>query len=132
MITTMTETAYTPGICNINTQEIAQRRKAGYFGLAGFSLLLVVLLTTDVTRIARLLLFVPAYVAAIGFLQARARFCVGYAAAGMQRADESADHAQKVDDAAMAQDKHRARRMNTQAFIIALAATVTALLVPSL
>lgn len=128
----MTETNYTPGVCNINTDEVAKRRKAGIGGLVGFILLLAIALTTDLNRFVRILLFVPAYVTAIGFLQAKSRFCVAYAAAGLEHTDSKSKEANKVTTEAMAKDQQRARQMNVQAFGIAAAATVVAVLLPSL
>ena len=70
-------TNYVPGVCNINTKEVAQRRKAGYFGLLLTIILLAALFGLDLNHYYRAVLFVPLFIAAIGFLQARHKFCVG-------------------------------------------------------
>jgi len=54
------------------------------------------------------------FVSAIGFLQAKNKFCVGYAAAGLQNADEGSNDATKVlDTSAHTKDKQRTRKMYT-------------------
>lgn len=129
---TQTNQAYIPGVCNINHAEIASRRKAGHFGLGLFIVVLAASFILPIDRYARLVLFVPAFITAIGYLQARNRFCVAYAAAGQQNADEDSTKAQAIADAdAKRQDKRKARVMNTQAAFIALAITLITILLPT-
>lgn len=116
---------YVPGICNINPAEIKQRRNAGHFGLASYLVVLVVLVTLNAAEFWYITLFVPAFIAAIGYLQARSKFCVGYASAGMQHADDDPE-AKAVADKAKALDQKRARRMNLQASGWAIIATTAA------
>ena len=128
-----TNNAYVPGVCNINSAEIAQRRKAGYLGLAIFVILVAPLLVFDLPRLIRVILFVPAFLAAIGFLQAHYKFCVSYGATGKQNAAEGDKIAQNIiDKAARELDQKRTRTINQQAAGIALLATVAALLIPQL
>jgi hypothetical protein len=125
--------AYVPGVCNINQSEIAYRRKAGYLGLGIFIVLAAPLVLLDLPRFIRVLLFLPAFLAAIGFLQAHYKFCVGYGAAGMQNATDGDKEAQAIVDAAAKDlDKKRTRKINTQAALIAVLATVVVLLIPKL
>ena len=115
------ETAYVPGVCNINRAEIAKRRMVGHIGLAVFVIVLVALLATGVSRSFRVILFLPAMMAASGYIQARNHFCTGYAMAGKQNAEQASTTASNIDDeAAKADDKRKAKRMNTQAGLIAL------------
>jgi hypothetical protein len=126
-----TPEAYIPGVCNINRAEIASRRKAGYFGIALFVIVAAALYALTAVRLTRLLLFVPAFIAAIGFLQAKHKFCVSYAASGLQNAaDGASDAAKVIDEAAHATDKKRARRLNAQAALIAVLVTLLAVLLP--
>lgn len=122
--------AYVPGVCNINRAEIAKRKKAGYFGLSITVLVIVLLFILNPPRAVNLVVFLPAFVACIGFLQAKAKFCVGYAAAGQQNATEGSKHASVIHNTkAMQKDKLRAQRMNIQAFVIALIVSIAALLI---
>ena len=123
-------TNYIPGVCNINYAEIKQRRAAGHLGLAIFVVLLVALIALDTNRWVRLLLALPAILAASGYLQAKNKFCVGYGGAGLQHADDDAS-AIKVAAEAAAKDKQRAKQMNLQSLMIGLAAAAATLLIPS-
>ena len=126
-----TSSAYVPGVCNINRKEIANRRMIGYVGLAASLILLVALIALSLSRYYRLIIFVPAVISASGFLQAKNRFCVGYAGAGQHNAEEGSDAAVKItDESALAKDKKKSSRINRQSFAIAVAVTVVALLIP--
>jgi hypothetical protein len=124
--------AYIPGVCNINHAEIRKRRSAGYLGLSVFVVVLFVCLFFINIRWARIVLVAPAFLCAIGFLQAHGKFCVGYAAAGLQNASEDSQTATAVAKAQVAIDKARARRMNSQALLIAAVTTVISLALPRL
>lgn len=63
--------AYQPGVCNINTAEIAKRRRIGRAGLAAFAVLLIALLLLSISRYYRIILVLPAMLCASGYLQAR-------------------------------------------------------------
>ena len=121
---------YVPGVCNINHAEIAYRRKAGYVGLIITLVLFVVLYALNLNQWFRIVLFVPAFVAAIGYLQAKNKFCVAYGANGKQNASEESKGASAVTDkAAIVRDKIKARSMNLQATVIALGIALLACLV---
>jgi hypothetical protein len=127
------EQAYVPGVCNINREEIAKRRKIGQIGLTFFIIFLVVMLFVPISRYLRILLFIPAFVAATGFLQARNKFCVGYAGAGMENASDGSQEAKTIaDDDAKLKDKQKAMRMNIQCGLIALVVTVIVVVLPKL
>lgn len=119
----MPRAAYQPGICNINTTEVAYRKRWGYIGTYLFIVLGGIMLLGEASWWMRLVLFIPAYTGAIGFLQARNRFCVSYAAAGQQHAAETAKRPAKVSEANKITDIQKARRMKLQAGLIAAAAT---------
>jgi hypothetical protein len=130
-MTTTANTAYIPGMCNINRTEINKRQKLGYIGLTVFILGLIMLtLLTDV-RWVRIILILPAILSVSGFLQARNKFCVGYAGAGMQNAGEGSAEASKITNAAaLAADKHKSSKMNRQTLLIAVVVTALTLLIP--
>ena len=129
--TSPTADAYIPGVCNINTAEIAQRRKIGYIGTAIFVVLLIAMVALGLNRYIRIALLLPGILAASGFLQARNHFCVGYAGAGQQNASEGSTSASDILDAeAKAADKKRARTMNLQSVGIGVAAAAITLLIP--
>lgn len=126
-----TKDSYVPGVCNINRAEIAYRRKAGYVGLGISLILAIALFGLGVSRWYRLVLFVPLFIAAIGFLQAKNKFCVAYGANGKQNATEGSAKAREVSNQdAKATDKNRARTMNIQAALLALVGTAAAVILP--
>ena len=75
---------YRPGACNIGPAEIARRRRTGYLGLAAAGVLALALLAIDAPSTARLLVGIPLAGSAMGFLQARFRFCAGFGMAGVR------------------------------------------------
>jgi hypothetical protein len=115
-------TSYVPGMCNINTAEVAYRRKAMWIGIAISAVLFAVLLAFHVVWwLVPILLFIPVYVGAIGYLQVRNRFCVSYGSRGQQNADENSDAAHDVlEKEALAADKAKTRRMNLQALALTI------------
>lgn len=123
----MNQSTYIPGICNINSAEVAYRRKAMYLGIGASVFVLVALITLKADWwLAIVCLFIPVYTAAISYLQVRNRFCAAYGLSGMQNADEGSQHASDVsDDDARQKDTNKTWRMNAQA----LAMTVSVLAV---
>jgi len=75
---------YRAGACNIGPAEIRRRRNAGIAAAVATVVLAIVLLAIGAPPWARLLVFFPAAGAAVGFLQARFRFCVAFAMQGVR------------------------------------------------
>ena len=66
---------YIPGVCNIGRAEIEQRKRIGWVALAVTAGVWIAFAVFDVAPVYRLALFVPASLAATGFLQADRHFC---------------------------------------------------------
>ncbi|MDL2363506.1 MAG: hypothetical protein QFB86_03960 [Patescibacteria group bacterium] len=129
--TTPTTDAYIPGVCNINRAEIAYRQRSGYVITAVFIAMLIAFVALGLNRWIRLSLFLPGFLLADCFLQAKNKFCVGYGAAGQHNANEGSSKAVDVADAAAkAKDKQRARTINMQAAGIGVVLTLLALAIP--
>lgn len=125
----MSETQYTPGVCNINPSEVAYRRKAYYLGLAMGAPLLVVLIVLGVSPVFGLIMFVPGWIGAIGYLQAKHKFCVGYAASGVHSASDTyADVAAVTDEADRFKDQKKARDLNVKSLAIGVVVAVISML----
>ena len=117
----MSEHYYTPGVCNINEPEIAYRKKAFYLGIATGVPLLVFLLVVKASPYTAIVMFLPVWIGAIGYLQAKNKFCVGYAASGLfNSSPEYAETKAIVDESSKKLDKARARKINYQALGIGL------------
>lgn len=126
-----TTSNYIPGMCNINPKEIAQRRTIGHVGLTITLILTALFVGFSIDALFRVIVFVPAFLAATGYLQARNKFCVGYAGAKQHHADNG-DVVTISDDAALAADKKKARTINIQAVTIAIIVTVVVVLIPAI
>lgn len=122
---------YVAGACNIGAWEIRRRRRAAMvgFGLAG--LLLVVLLIAGAPPVARLAVGLPLWGGMLSWLQARRRFCAGFAVAGIAnfRSDRSVMQA-VVDPRARRADLLTVARMTRDSFLLALPITLVAVLLP--
>jgi hypothetical protein len=75
---------YVPGACNIGPEEIARRERVARIGLVATVALALLLLASGVGvgSPTRLLVGLPLTGAAIGWIQARRRFCMAYGLAG--------------------------------------------------
>jgi hypothetical protein len=74
---------YIPGVCNIGPAEIRKRKQAGWIGLAATILLWGAFIVFRVPAPWRLLLFFPATMSAVGFLQAAMHFCAAFGILGV-------------------------------------------------
>jgi hypothetical protein len=99
---------YVPGACNIGPAEIARRRRFGFLGLAATGALAVSLVALDAPTAARWLVALPLAGAATGLLQARFRFCAGFAMAGVRNFGDLGDVEKVEDAAALRADRARA------------------------
>ena len=75
-------TEYIAGSCNIGKGEVRRRKFVALIGAAITLTTATTLFITDQSRIARLSIFVPAIIFAIGFVQSRKKFCLAYGLAG--------------------------------------------------
>jgi hypothetical protein len=108
---------YQPGTCNIGPAEVRRRQQVGLLGLAGTVVLGALLVALRAPRWTRLSVALPAAGALTGFMQARCKFCTGYAMAGLQNMGELGD-AQKIEDTeARTADRRRALAMQAVAAI---------------
>jgi hypothetical protein len=75
-------TEYIAGSCNIGKGEVRRRKFVALIGAAITLTTATTLFTTDQSRVARLSIFIPAIIFAIGFVQSRKKFCLAYGLAG--------------------------------------------------
>jgi len=122
---------YRPGVCNIGPEEIARRRRAGHVGLIVTVVVLALLLVVRAPALARLVIFVPAAGAAIGYLQAWFRFCAGFGARGVFNFGELGRTESVSDPEAAARDRAMARRLALGAAAIGAVVAIVAALLPA-
>jgi len=73
---------YVAGSCNIGKGEIRRRQTVALIGLYLVFFSASTILGTDQSRSVRLSIFLPAMIFAVGFIQARKKFCLAYGLAG--------------------------------------------------
>jgi hypothetical protein len=129
-MTTLPPAAYQPGVCNIGPAEIRRRRMAGHVGAAAALVLLAVLIAIGAPAWTRLAVILPVAVSASGYLQARMKFCAGFAQRGIFNFGGSGDAVVVQDAEARRLDLRRARQISLSSFAIGLAVGVVAVLLP--
>lgn len=115
---------YQAGACNIGPAEIARRRRAGVLGVTAAIVLAAVLVLVGAPTVARLLVALPLAGGAVGLLQARFRFCVGFALAGLRNFGPLGAEERVTDAAAHRADLRRAGLVALAAIAIGLAGAV--------
>jgi hypothetical protein len=124
------ESTYQPGTCNIGHEEIARRRRSGHVGVVAAVALLGALVVLDTPPVTRLLVGVPAAVAASGYLQARLRFCAGFGLRGVFNFG-AVGPTERVEDAeARRLDRRRSMQINAAAMSVGVITGVIAAALP--
>lgn len=121
---------YRAGACNIGPAEIGRRRAAGVVGVVATFALGLGLLAVGAPAPTRLLVALPATGAAFGFLQARARFCVAFAIAGLRNFGPLGSASRVDDPTAHRADLVAAARLVAAAMAIGLAVGVVFTFLP--
>ena len=126
------ELTYAPGACNIGPDEIARRRQAAAAGfVVSLSLATVLLLVgTAIGDPVRLLVGLPLTGAAIGWIQARRRFCMAYGLAGTFNLGKIGEMSRVTDQAALAADRRTALVIAAQGLAIGVAGALLFFLLP--
>ncbi len=122
----VTTERYSPGICNIGPAEIQRRRMIGRIGLAATAVLWALFYYLHVPAGWRLTLFLPAWVSAVGFIQARVGFCAGFGLKGVFNLGPVAGRAEPIADAA-SRAKDRKKSWQIIGYAAAVAAVIAAL-----
>jgi hypothetical protein len=124
-------TDYIPGACNIGPAEIRRRRRGGIasggIALAG----LAAAVALDLPKPFRLLLAVPAGLSALGFLQARSRFCAAFGMLGLVNVGEGLGERTSVTEATDRRaDRRKAVGIAVRSAAIGVGAAAATLLLP--
>jgi len=110
---------YIPGVCNIGRAEIAKRKQAGWIGTIVTIAVWIVLFVMRVPAAWQLLLFLPASLAASGFLQASMHFCAGFGSRGLFNFGPEAGKTETVMQAEFrAKDRKKARHIFALSILI--------------
>jgi hypothetical protein len=79
----MSSSLYIPGVCNIGPAEIRYRRRSGLVGFIATLVVLALIVIFDASSWTRIIIFLPATLMAVGFLQSWLHFCVRFGMAGL-------------------------------------------------
>ncbi len=74
--------SYIPGTCNLGKEEIRRRQVVALVGLALSLFSIFGLIAADAEPTARISLFIPLMVFAVGYVQSRKKFCLAYGLMG--------------------------------------------------
>lgn len=120
---------YQPGVCNIGPAEIRRRRQSGWVGSAIAAAYLAAAFALDWAPAWRLLVFLPVFLAAQGFLQAAFHFCVGFASRGLFNFGELGAEESVYESEFRRADRRKALQITALAFAIAAVVALAAFLV---
>jgi hypothetical protein len=122
---------YVPGVCNIGEWEVRRRRRFAYLGFAASAILFVVLVAIGAPAWTRLALALPLASGMVSWLQARRRFCAGFAVGRISNFADGDEGRRRVEDeAAHRADMAAVRRMTRDAVLVAVPIAVLAALLP--
>jgi len=112
---------YIPGVCNIGSAEIARRRRAGWVGVVISIVFLLLFILLHIPPIFRLIVFLPASLAATGFLQAYFHFCAGFGFKGVYNLMKPVGETEEVEKAEFrAKDRQKAQQIMLYSVLISL------------
>ena len=122
---------YQPGVCNIGRVEIARRKRVGWIGVVATVVLSLVLVLFHVSAVWRLLLFVTAIFAAIGFLQAYMRFCAGFGFRGVFNFEHQVGRTKTIEEEEFRRrDRKKALQIVAYSILIAILVVTIAFFSP--
>ncbi len=121
---------YVPGVCNIGKSEIRRRQAAGWTGLILTLVLFGLLAFIDAPRIWRLLIFIPAMIAAIGFFQASMQFCAYFGMSGVYNFEDVGKTDSVLESEFRAKDMRRSWQIIIYSVVAAILITALAYYLP--
>ena len=118
---------YIAGSCNIGPSEIHRRYQTAIAGGVLYVISFVLFLATDQSSTVRLAAFAPAMLAAVGYIQAKNRFCFAYGLMGVFNFDKAGDVKKVKDPVALKADRVNAAKILVKSFLLAAAMTAIVL-----
>ena len=121
---------YVAGSCNIGKGEVRRRQVVALAGAVISVVSLIGLIGTDATQSARLTLFFPLMVFAIGFIQSRKKFCLAYGFMGTFNFGKLGQISRVSDPIAKKADRKTAVTILAQSILLALGLTLATFALP--
>jgi len=126
----MSDSTYIAGTCNIGQKEIRRRQFVAVIGLFFSILSLIAMISTKAPNGARLGIFIPLMVAAIGYVQSRSKFCLAYGFAGTFNFGKMGELSRVSDASDKAADRRTALKILGKSFLLASIATMVVVALP--
>ena len=124
-------TTYVPGVCNIGPAERRKRKQLGWVGVVLVVVGLVCFVVFDAPAWVRVIIAIPAAIAANGFLQSAMHFCVGFAMRGLYNMGDSLGTEETVYESDQRKaDQRKGALIVGLSLLIAAAVAVIAVLLP--
>lgn len=114
---------YQPGICNIGGAEVARRKQVAILGSALFIAFAALAIIRSYSPQAALIGLIPAFIASIGYVQSRKRFCLAYGLLGTFNFAALGSISKVTDAQALAADRRTAAQIILQSLGLAIAVT---------
>ena len=121
---------YIAGSCNIGKGEVRRRQVVALAGAIISVFALAGLVGSDAAPSARLALFIPLFVFAIGFIQSRKKFCLAYGFMGTFNFGKLGQISRVSDPIAKKADRKTAIIILAQSTALALGLTLATLALP--
>jgi hypothetical protein len=126
----MSDSTYVAGTCNIGQKEIRRRQFVALVGLFLSLSSLIALISAGTPRGARVGIFLPLMVAAVGYVQSRSKFCLAYGFAGTFNFGKLGDLSRVSNPQDKAADRATALKILGKSFLLASIATLVVLVLP--
>ena len=126
----MPDYEYIPGTCNIGKGEIRRRQTVAVIGAFASISSFVALTSIDAPKDSRLGIFFPLFVASVGFVQSRSKFCLAYGFAGTFNVGKMGDIKRVASKEDRAADRKTALVILGKSFLLAALATAVVLVLP--
>ena len=126
----MPDLEYIPGSCNIGKGEIRQRQLVALVGLILSIITLIGLISLNASSQVRLGIFLPLFVASVGFVQSRSKFCLAYGFAGTFNIGKLGDIQRVTNKEDRQADRVTALKILGKSFLLASIATAVVLVLP--
>ena len=120
---------YVAGSCNIGSAEIHRRYQVAILGSIGYISMAIYFILSDASTTLRLIAFLPAMAASVGFNQARRKFCFAYGLMGVFNFNSGNKVSKVKDPVALAADRAYAIKILLISFVPALLLTALLLVI---
>lgn len=129
-MTEQTNLKYIPGVCNIGIEERKIRRNIGVFGAVLTLIFLFFSLVLDLRSIYRIIIFLPAFMSALGFLQYKMHFCAEFGILGVYNFDKAFRKKISIMESEfLKQDRIKALKIIVYSLLVAIFITLIALVI---